>query len=307
MSEVVDRSLERVRRRRNDIEFDVARHPVAGLRRRRRPVARGAQPARQRREVEPAGRAGRCPADADRPVACRTGGVRPRARAFRRRSAGWCSSGSTARRRRGRCPVRGWAWRSSNRLCSNTAARFGSRTPCPAASRRARRSTWCCPGRPLSGDTHRRHGRAGCQRRQWLIGARSWGRKVWGCRRMFSKWILSPHGHREVATVVVPDVGHLLAGRAPQRHDEPPEVLAAATAAGSPARRHERTRRPDTPVRTRPAAPTQQQPYDWRYATQQQQQPTARRYDPYRGAPPADQAMPASRPLRPESVPAQVL
>ena len=132
-------------RRRNDIEFDVSRHRMAGVRRRRRTGAGGAQPARQRREVEPARRAGRRPADADRPAACRTGGVRLRARVFRRRNAGWCSSGSTVRRRRARCPVRGWAWRSSNRLWSNTAARCGSRTPSPAGNHPGRRSTWCCP------------------------------------------------------------------------------------------------------------------------------------------------------------------
>ena len=57
MTEIVDRSLERVRRRRNDIEFDVNRDSVAGLRRRGRPRPRGAQCARQRRQVEPARRA----------------------------------------------------------------------------------------------------------------------------------------------------------------------------------------------------------------------------------------------------------
>ena len=76
MTEIVDHSLERVRRRRNDIEFDVNSDAVAGLRRRQRTGPRGAQCAGQRREMEPARRAGRCSVDTDRPDACRTGGDR---------------------------------------------------------------------------------------------------------------------------------------------------------------------------------------------------------------------------------------
>ena len=54
MTEVIDRCLERVRRRRNDIEFDVAHQAMAGLRRRCRVDARDSESARQRRQVESA-------------------------------------------------------------------------------------------------------------------------------------------------------------------------------------------------------------------------------------------------------------
>jgi len=33
------------------------------------------------------------------------------------------------------------------------------------------------------------------------------GEESLGMSRTFSKWILSPHGHPELASVVVPDVG----------------------------------------------------------------------------------------------------
>src|ERR1700744_5183125 len=65
-------------------------------------------------------------------------------RAFRRTSASWSSSASSARSRRGPCPARGWAWRSSNRWCSNTAGRSASKTPFPEASPRVHRFTSCC-------------------------------------------------------------------------------------------------------------------------------------------------------------------
>ena len=98
MSEVVDRSLERVRRRRNDIEFDVDVIRLAGLRRRGGPVAGGAQPARQRREVESA-RWPRRACGCARSTRCTPNWWCPTtARASRRRSASWSSSGSTGRR-----------------------------------------------------------------------------------------------------------------------------------------------------------------------------------------------------------------
>src|ERR1700742_3081242 len=65
-------------------------------------------------------------------------------RAFRRTSASWSSSASSVRLRRGPCPARGWAWRSSNRWCSNTAGRSASKTPFPEASPRVHRFTSCC-------------------------------------------------------------------------------------------------------------------------------------------------------------------
>ena len=52
LSEVVERSLERARRRRNEIDFTAVTVALVRLRRPRRAVAGGAQRARQRREVE---------------------------------------------------------------------------------------------------------------------------------------------------------------------------------------------------------------------------------------------------------------
>ena len=78
MSEVVDRCLERVRRRRNDIEFDVSVTPWQVFGDSGGTGAGGAQPDGQRRQMEPARRAGGRPADADRPAARRARGVRPR-------------------------------------------------------------------------------------------------------------------------------------------------------------------------------------------------------------------------------------
>ncbi len=54
-------------------------HALAGLRRLGGPVAGGAEPDGQRRQVEPVRRACRCPAPAVQRHACRVGGVRPRA------------------------------------------------------------------------------------------------------------------------------------------------------------------------------------------------------------------------------------
>ena len=88
MSEVIDRSLERVRRRRNDVEFDVdvvgwqVYGDAAGL---SRAVL---EPARQRRQVEPVRRPCRRTAAPARRRACRARGLRPRTRASRRRNAG---------------------------------------------------------------------------------------------------------------------------------------------------------------------------------------------------------------------------
>jgi hypothetical protein len=40
-----------------------------------------------------------------------------------------------------------------------------------------------------------------------LIGGALGGEESLGMSRKFSKWILSPNGHAELAAVVVPDVG----------------------------------------------------------------------------------------------------
>ena len=101
--------------------------------------ASGAQPARQRREVEPpGGRVGIRLTQIDAlhaELVVSDFGPGYSAAWI----AGWCSSGSTVRHQRARCPVRGWAWRSSNRLWSNTAARCGSRTPSQAGNHPERR------------------------------------------------------------------------------------------------------------------------------------------------------------------------
>ena len=80
MSEIIDRCLERVRRRRNDIEFDVDVTPWQVYGDPAWAVASGAQPARQRGEVEPARRAGRRAVDSDRSGARRAGRLRSRPR-----------------------------------------------------------------------------------------------------------------------------------------------------------------------------------------------------------------------------------
>ena len=77
MSEVIDRSLERVRRRRMDVEFDVEVTPwqvfgdSAGLSRAVLNLMDNAA------KWSPSGRACRCPAPAAQRDACRVGGVRP--------------------------------------------------------------------------------------------------------------------------------------------------------------------------------------------------------------------------------------
>ena len=100
--------------------------------------------------------------------------------------------------------------------------------------------------------------------------------------RQFSKWILSPDGHPELASVVVPDVG-TYSRKSIQRHDEPPEVLAAATAAWPPARRPSAARGARiprcAPARSVPAAAV------LRLALRDPQQQFRPPYDPYRGAP----------------------
>ena len=56
LTDVVARALERARRRAGDVEFDADARAVDADRRRDRAGTRGAQPARQRGQVEPAGR-----------------------------------------------------------------------------------------------------------------------------------------------------------------------------------------------------------------------------------------------------------
>ena len=93
--------------------------------RQHRPRARGAQPARQRREVESAGRSG---AGADAParrVVAAGRGRRRRARASRRRTCRTSSTASTGPTPPARCPAPAWGWRSCGRSRSGTAARCG--------------------------------------------------------------------------------------------------------------------------------------------------------------------------------------
>lgn len=185
MSDVVDRSLERVRRRRNDIHFDVDVTPwqmygdAAGLSRAVLNLLDNAA-----KWSPPGGHVGVTmrqldPSHAELVVADHGPG-------FHRKSAGWCSSGSIVRRRHGPCPAPASGWRSSRRSCSTTAACCASRTPSRAASpgylllcAAARTATAAgdilrdrAGGRP--GRRRDRGGRAGGRRRGelWGIGER---------------------------------------------------------------------------------------------------------------------------------------
>ena len=177
MSEVVDRCLERVRRRRNDIEFNVEHHRLAALRRRRGTVACGAQSARQCREMEPARWAGRGAADPDRPAARRAGGLR----LWPGHSAAGAAAGvrtvlpfdvcpRTAGFRTGPgdrqtgCPQTWWGALGRRHRAGRTTARdVDSR--CPARTAHALDTA------------HRRCRRNHGQRRQWVIRATAHRRK----------------------------------------------------------------------------------------------------------------------------------
>ena len=149
MSEVVDRCLERVRRRRNDIEFDVNIDRLAALRRRRGIVARGAQLLDNAAKWSPPG--GRVgvrltqtdPLHAELVVSDYGPGYTAAGAAI------WCSNGSSVRRLPARCRVPDWAWRSSNRLSSNMVGRFGSKTPCRADNHPGTSIRVVLPGRPM--------------------------------------------------------------------------------------------------------------------------------------------------------------
>ena len=144
IAEVVDRCLEQVRRRRNDIEFDVDHRRLAGVRR-RRVCPRGAEPARQRRQMEPAGR----PGDGLRlnqvDPRTRNGGVRH-------------GTGHPARERRlvferfyrstrrGRCPVPGLGLAIVKQVVLKHGGALRMEDTVPGGRRPAPRSTCCCPG-----------------------------------------------------------------------------------------------------------------------------------------------------------------
>ena len=117
MSEVVDRSLERVRRRRNDIEFDVHVMPwqvygdAAGLSRAVLNLLDNAA-----KWSPPGGRVGVAHAQT-RPGRTPSWWSPTTAPAFRRTNGDWCSNGSSAPRRRAPCRAQASAWRSSSRSC----------------------------------------------------------------------------------------------------------------------------------------------------------------------------------------------
>lgn len=133
MADVVDRSLERVRRRRNDILFDVevigwqVYGDTAGLSRMALNLMDNAA-----KWSPPGGHVGVRLSQLDASHAELV--VSTAARAFPCRSAVWCLNGFTGRHRHGRCRVRASGWRSSNRWCSTTADCCASKTPTQAAS-----------------------------------------------------------------------------------------------------------------------------------------------------------------------------
>ena len=80
LGDVIERSLERVRRRRNDIEFDISVTPWQVYGDAGGPGPRGAQPSGQRREVEPARWPCQRAAHTGRRAARGAGGIRSRSR-----------------------------------------------------------------------------------------------------------------------------------------------------------------------------------------------------------------------------------
>ena len=138
LTDVVERALERARRRAGDVEFDRDARAVDAHRRRDRAGTCGAQPARQRGQVEPAGCDGARADAAAGPVVGAAGGGRRRARASPSRTCRASSTASTGRPGRGRCPARAWGCRSCVRWRSGTAARSGPGAPPRAAP------CWCC-------------------------------------------------------------------------------------------------------------------------------------------------------------------
>src|SRR6478609_4392135 len=187
ISEVVDRSLERVRRRRSGV------------------VARHIEPARQRRQVEPRQRPGVGADDADRPGACRARRLRLRPRH------------STARTRIGLRTVlplhvgarhAGLRPRPGHRQASRSEARRGASGGGHPARRAAAGGVdlRAAAGTAYFRDTARRGRTTGGQRRQWVSNGTGSAEKMGMCRT-FSKWILSPSGHRGVTELRCRSVG----------------------------------------------------------------------------------------------------
>ena len=192
MSEVIDRSLERVRRRRNDIHFDVDVMPwqvygdSAGLSRAALNLMDNAA-----KWSPPGGHVGvrmrqLDASHAELVVSDHGPGIPPHERA-------WCSSGSTGRRRRGPLPGSGLGLAIVKQVVLNHGGRCASKTPFRVASRRERRFTCCFPvGRCRVRRTRRPAPECGCggQRSQRPINSG----ELSGFERTLSQWTLSPRG-----------------------------------------------------------------------------------------------------------------
>ena len=252
MTEIVDRSLERVRRRRNDIEFDVDLTPWqvygdgSGLGRAVLNVLDNAA------KWSPTG--GRVgvrltqvdPMHAELVVADQGPGIPPQERRLRIRAVlplglRTCDAGfgTWPGDRETGCAQTRWRAARGVRRPRRTAA--GHRDSYGAARQAAARRVRATRGRG--------RGLARGQRRQWLAGAR-WGKQVCACPEGSLSGFSARLGNFDSANAVVLDVGPTT-GRAPQRYDQPPEVFAAtASRVIGPACLS--TRHPDTPVRSGP-------------------------------------------------------
>ena len=181
---------------------------MAGLWRRRRVGARGAQPARQRGEMEPARRAGRCALDSGRPGRTPSWWCPTAVLASRRRNGGWCSSGSTARRRRVPCPVRGLGLAIVKQVVVKHGGTLRVEDTVPGGQPPGTSMHVVLPG-PVHVQLDTLPSRMDApdgQRRQCVIGGvRSRGEKSRECPESSLSGFSARHGHCERCAVVVTD------------------------------------------------------------------------------------------------------
>ena len=150
MCEVIDRVLERVRRRRNDIEFDVRSRPGRFTGTAAGPVAGGAEPDGQRRQVESVRGACRCPAARSSIPRMRSWWCPTTVQAFRRKSATGLRAVLPLDVGAGDARIGSGSGHRQTGGAQTRRGRFGSKTPCRGSARRGHRFTSCCRGQPMA-------------------------------------------------------------------------------------------------------------------------------------------------------------